>query len=276
MAGLEGTVNAPGLGKVPKKEAVIGAVVVGTLAVVHYVRKKKATTAAPAATSADQYPPDGTTGNPSDPYSTDPATGQTYGNEATGSGGTFGAYGGLGGSNSSGGGGSGSGTGGTSSGGPPFSNNQAWSSYVLQTLEANNPGQDPGALADAIGVYLNGQPVTPTQQTLVFDAIAVGGDPPTAGTNGFPPKVQVTGSNGPGTGPHPTGPPVAANQVKVPVTFGMRAEAAISKIEAAGLTVSTQPARNPKDTYVSTGSSPESGTRVAKGSHVTLNVKAGK
>ena len=60
---------------------------------------------------------------------------------------------------------------------------------------------------------------------------------------------------------------------QIPVTFGLRAEIAVTRIKAAGFTVSTTPLRNPEDTYVSTGSHPEGGTWVKPGSHVTLGVK---
>jgi PASTA domain len=347
MAESGGTVNIPVVGKQPKKLVVGGLLVVGTAVVIYYARSRKAAApaAAAASTPADQYPADGTSGNPSDLYSTDPATGQTYGNELAGSGGTLGAFG------------SGAASGqyydpatgaydltapyGTqpvtqpfqTQGGPPFSTNAAWTDWVIQELAAQNTSIDTGALTDALGVYLNGQSATAAQQTLIFDALAIGGDPPVAGANGFPPKVQAVHSSGPGvsgtaqvpslkgktaaaaaaalttlglvahngggnaaTGTVNSQTPGAgatvaegsavdlgfsagaaggtpAGQVTIPVTFGESASSAISKIQGAGLTVSTSPVRNPKSTYVSTGSSPEGGRQVARGSHVVLNVK---
>lgn len=80
-----------------------------------------------------------------------------------------------------------------------------------------------------------------------------------------------TGSGGGSTGGGSTTPP----KVTIPVTYGERASSAISKIEAAGLTVSTNPQRDPSKTYVSIGSSPEGGRQVPKGSHIILNVKPG-
>jgi hypothetical protein len=65
----------------------------------------------------------------------------------------------------------------------------------------------------------------------------------------------------------------AGSTVTVPTTFGQRANTAISMIEHAGLSVTTKPARNPADTYVSAGSSPRGGSHVARGSHVTLNLR---
>jgi beta-lactam-binding protein with PASTA domain len=69
---------------------------------------------------------------------------------------------------------------------------------------------------------------------------------------------------------------IAGTKVTIPVTFGERAETAIANIEKAGLKVTTKPARDPKKTYVSQGSSPEGGQKVSKGSHVVLNVRTGK
>lgn len=209
-------VKVPGVGKVPKQAAIAGVAVVAGAVGLYYYNKRKKASSTPAATATDQYPPDGTVGNPADPYSTDPATGQTYGDEAVGSGGTFGAYGGLG----SGGGGWNPNTGmytdpngvqcqnpdangycpsPTGSNGPPFSSNSQWSGWVIQQMQANNPNIDVGGLTDAIGLYISGQPLTQTQAQFIYDAIAIGGNPPVAGANNYPPKIQLTNSPGGGT-----------------------------------------------------------------------------
>lgn len=276
-----GDVAVPGMGKVPKKEATIGLVVVVTLVVVYYYKKKSSASSAPAATATSQYPPDGTVGNPSDPYSTDPATGQTYGNEAAGSGGTFGAYG----SYSGGASGSGSGSGsdgdgdgesggglndgsGSGSGGPPFSSNSEWSNWTIQQMQATDPAVNVGALTSAIGLYLAGQPVDPAQKQLVFNAIAIGGNPPVAGANGYPPNVRTNGSKGGGGGGGKGG-----KTARVPVTYGMRATQAVQAVEAAGFRAVTSPLRNPRDEYVSTGETPMGGKDAPVGSLVTIGVR---
>lgn len=288
---LAGTVKVPVIGNVPKKEAAIGLVVVATLIGVYYYRQRQSSSsatgtssAAAAGTSSDQYPPDGTVGNPQDPYSTDPATNQTYGDEAAGSGGTFGAFGtGSGLSSSSF---PWDGTYGNSSdpysldtstgqtygneglagnipsssgsSGPPFTSNEAWSNWVLQQEQTNNPGSNVGAWTDALGLYLNGQPVDTSQRQIIFDAIAIGGDPPIAGTNGYPPNVRLNGSKG------------GQTTVTVPAVTGDRADTARQKLRAAGLAYNI----SDKATGSVTAQSPKAGANAHQGSTVRLTLKA--
>jgi hypothetical protein len=292
---LAGNVKVPVVGSVPKKAAAGGVAVVGVLIVVYYVRKKNAaaatTAAASAATATDQYPPDGTTGNPQDPYSTDPATGQTYGDESTGSGGTYGAYGAGSGAVDTGTypwdgttgneadpysldpatgvtfGDEGLATGGTNSnptGGPPFANNSDWENWTVQQLQNNDPGINTGDLTDALGLYLNGQPVSPAQKTLIFDATGVGGDPPVAGPNGYPPNVRTNGSTG---GAEPT--------VTVPNVVDEDLVTAQRNLGYAGL---KSTASGPKTTKAGqvrtvTKQSVAAGKKVAKGTNVALTYK---
>lgn len=277
---LQGTVKVPLVGTVSKKTAAGAGVVTGILIVIYYVRSKKSAASAAAAQQAsqaasatDQYPPDGTTGNPQDPYSTDPATGATYGNEAAGSGGTYGAYG------------SGAASGlyydpatgaydltspyGTSpvtqpyqtTGGPPFASNSAWSDWVLQELQAQDPGINAAALTDALGLYLNGQPVSAGQKTLVFDATGIAGDPPVAGPAGYPPKVRTDGGTG---GKEPA--------VVVPDVVGVDVEQATQILHAAGLAVHG-PAGVKGVIHQVTGQRPEAGAKVAPRTVVKLTVR---
>jgi PASTA domain len=267
------TVTVPGVKKPLPKWAVgagIGGVAVG---IIYYFRKKSAAPATAAATSTDQYPPDGTTGNPSDPYSTDPATGTTYGDEAAGSGGAYGAFSSSGTSDQgvigydAGGNpiyapGYGPGASGTTTGGPPFSTNSDWSNWVIAQLEVNDPNLSTTDVQNAIGAYLAGQPLTAAQKTIVFDATAVGQDPPVAGANGYPPKVLATGTAGGSTTP---------KQVKVPNVAGKTVNQAQDAIKAAGLTVNPDTAKDKKG-YIRkvTAENPKAGTTAATGTHVGL------
>jgi PASTA domain len=267
------TVKVPGVGKPLPKWAVFGGLGVAGLLIFQYYKNRKSQSAtaaaAAAATSTSQYPPDGTVGNPQDLYSTDPATGQTYGDEAAGSGGTFGAF--SGGGSSSGiigydtngnpiyapGYGPGN-TSGSGVPGPPFSNNAAWANYAISQLGTANPNLDVGALTDALGLYLAGQPVAAAQKTLIFDAIAVAGDPPVAGPNGYPPKVQTNGGTGGG-----------APTVVVPNVLHLTRLDAGKKIKAAGL---KDDATGAKHGHV-VSQSPAGGSKVAPGSAVHITIK---
>jgi hypothetical protein len=291
MAFLEGDVKIPVVGKVPKKAAAGGVAVVGVLVVVYYVRKSKSASGAAAtaaagaaATSTDQYPPDGTTGNPDDPYSTDPATGQTYGDEESGSGGSYGAYGGD--SANSGTypwdgttgnssdpysldpttgetyGNEGTGTSApTGENGPPFPNNSAWENWAVQQLLTNDPSISQSDLTTALGLYLNGQPVSAAQKTLIFDATGTADDPPIAGPSNYPPNVRTNGDTG-----------GKAATVQVPNVVGKTAAEATSQLEEVNLKAS-----NPKGTpggSVVTATSPSAGSTVAAKSTVTITSKA--
>lgn len=216
---LEGNVKIPGVGEVPKIAVGGGLAVTGYL--IWRARTKSAAAAAPSpgGATADPYPSDGTIGNPNDPYSVDPATGVTYGDESVGysgnqvapssqnagdaypwdgtynnpddpysmdtsSGTTYGDEGFSGGSGGSGG----------TSGGPPFSTNAQWSQYAITTLTTDDPGVNVGQLTTALGAYIAGGKVTTAQESLIQQAIAVAGTPPVAGAGGNPPGINVGGS----------------------------------------------------------------------------------
>lgn len=214
-------------------------------------------TTAATGTGTGAYPSDGTTGNPSDPYSVDPATGMTYGDEQ---GGGFG-IGGYGTSGFGGFPGYGGFPGGT--GNPPpapgpgsFTNNAQWAQYAETQLAF----ADPNAVSAALGKYLTGQPMTTDQEGLADQAIAIAGYPPVAGPGGFPPSMHQAGGNpGPGGG-----------KVAVPNVVGGNWMGAIHALQAAGLkpSPSAKPS-NAKDPI--TKQSPSAGTKVAKGSTVTLS-----
>lgn len=266
----------PVVGKTKKSILVGGGAVVGILVIIYYVRKKNSSSAqqsaSQASSSTDQYPPDGTTGDPNDPYSTDPSTGQTYGNETVGSGGTYGAYesgsvygtgtgNGIVGYDSSGSpvyapGYQPTGTSGTTSG-PPFANNASWSNWVIAQAQTNNPNIDIAAFTDALGLYLGGQPLTPTQKQYVFDAQAIGGEPPVAGSGGYPPAIRSNPSSTSGT-----------HQVAVPNVIGSDYGTAYNRIVyESGLKISPL---HINSSYEITGQTPAAGAEVEIGSTVTL------
>lgn len=178
----KGTVNIPGVGKLPAW-TVLGGL---GLVLVLIIRHRSTSAAAAAGTATD---PAGNVGV------IDPATGYVYGSPqdtaglATSAAVSTPAAGGTGGGS----------VGDQVTNGPPFTSNAAWSQYAVSILEQS--GYDPGELSNTLGLYLAGQPVTPSQQSEINAAVAVAGYPPVAGVNGHPPAISVSGSvAGGGTG----------------------------------------------------------------------------
>lgn len=241
---LAGDVRIPGTqGKVPKWAALAGLGVVGFL-IWRYRTTHSGQPAAPAS-GTDRFPPDGTVGDPADPYSTDPATGLTYGDEGASGTAGLGGIGGFTGNGTL----SGDGTGtqdGTTQGGPPFSTNAQWSQYVLNYFQTNNYGSISGR-TDAIGRYLDGLPVNQQQETWINDAIAVGGRPPVSGPGNFPPSIRVSGTKTGGktyadnpvrglrvriieAGNEPAGRPVPAHAVSAEISWDASPHAAAYRV----------------------------------------------
>ena len=185
-----------------------GAVFIGV--VVIRARKKAASSTSSATSAAghtgptpaparDPYPADGSSGDSADPYSLDPATGQTYGDESYG--GSFG--------------GGGFGGGGIYS--PPsppaagnFTSNAQWSQAAEQYLAGNGGNAD--TIGNALGKYITGSTVTEAQQTVIESAIAFEGYPPVSGSDGFPPSIRLHHQP---TG-HPVPGPVPGKPTKAP------------------------------------------------------------
>lgn len=243
---LEGTVKTP-FGPMQKKTAMLvgvgGLVVVG----VAYYRHQKAAQASAAASTTDAAT---SAANATD-TGIDPATGFPYGSAedsaalASQQGLNYSPYGTLGGGGS---------TGQYPSTGPPFSSNATWAQYCEQTMGSS--GSD--AIAAALGHYLTGSPLQSGESTIVDQAIAVGGYPPTAGPNGMPPGLNT---NNPGGG-----------QVKVPNVVGMETAAGDRAITSAGLQFSHGPLKTGVGSTI-TATSPAGGTMVAQGSTVQVTFK---
>lgn len=250
-------VKIPGVGEVPKTAALAGAGIVVVLVIMHY---KSAAGGGTGGTSgaAGAYPPDGTTGNPADPNSIDPSTGLTYGSEGIGTGSAPGAYG----LSASGGAyspgydySSGSGASG-GSGGPPFTDNGAWSQYA-ETYLSGSVGLDAAHVSAALGAYLAGQQVTPAQKSIIDQAIGVAGNPPVTGPGGYPPSIRLSHS------------PAHNGTVTVPDVAGMRQVDAVNMLKAAGLHPSYSPPPHGRTFYV-TRTRPGAGSHVQRGTLVRL------
>jgi hypothetical protein len=93
----------------------------------------------------------------------------------------------------------GAGTGSTTGPGS-FVNNAQWAQYVEQYMGSD--GDD--SISAAIGKYISGQGLTSSQVTIVQEAISAGGDPPVAGSDGYPPSYKnaapTSGTPSGGTG----------------------------------------------------------------------------
>jgi len=150
-----------------------------------------ATPSTPGTPAGGSYPPDGTTGDPSDPYSTDPSTGQTYGSEGQFAGG-YGLPGGVGGYGY-GGGYDGYGTSayppGTTGGVAQYTTNGQWAQATEDYL-VNTVGASATVVAAALGKYITGQALTSDQVSVVEQAIAFSGSPPVNGVDGYPPNMR--------------------------------------------------------------------------------------
>jgi hypothetical protein len=207
----EGSVKLPGVGRVKKVYVVAGGAVVLVAAVVWYRKRKAASLAASSG---------GITTDPAGNVGVlDPATGFVYGSAedqsaladlGTGTGNLTGGSGSAGGGDGSSSGGGDIGT--QVSTGPPFTSNAAWTQYVTAYL-VGTLGMDPGTVANDLGKYIAGQPVTQAERDGVIQpALAYGGPPPVAGANGFPPSISVTGSVS-GTGGTPGAPTLSLGAV---------------------------------------------------------------
>jgi hypothetical protein len=267
-----GSVHVPGIGPVKKKTALYGGVAAVLLVIVYiYMKNRQTAAAAPAtaaATGATVTDPAGnvcSTLDPSSGYCPGTAEDQAYYSDQSGV---------LGGSSGNGIIGydssgdpiySSGGTGVTASTGPgSFSNNAQWAQYAEQGMGSS--GND--ATAAALGKYITGGEVTADQVTLIDEAIALAGYPPTQGPGGKPPSINQTGVPGSGN------PPPPATTVTVPRLTGERVENATSALSALGLKA-TFGTRKPNVPYHVTSTSPAAGAKVKPGSTVRLSIAQG-
>jgi len=272
---------------VKKNTAMAGAAVGAVVIAVAVYRSRKAKTAAggtPAAattTAGDLYPPDGTTGNPGDPNSTDPATGITYGDEQAQGG--YGASYGTGGydaagypigspqdiayEQSQGSGGvpiaypvtpTGTGSGGV----PTFSDNASWAQYA-EAYMVNQLGGDPNTIGNALGKYITGGKVTQAQADVINQAIAFAGNPPVNGANGMPPSINLVTTPPP---PPPPPPPPKKKPKHTVTADGKQDFQAIANSN--GVTEAELKSANPHLAALYEGT----GKPVPRGTHVVIPV----
>ncbi len=266
------TVHVPGLGNVPRGGLIIGIVAgVGGGVYIWWRHKNAAATPASSASSSS-YGYGSNFGYGGYGYN-DPAFNEPYIGGEFGYGGAYGYGIGVG-----------------YGAGVPYppsaptqlaTTNAAWA-QAAESYLANTGGYDPATVAGALGIYLSGGTPNSNQQSIIEAAIAFQGYPPTAGPNGYPPAIHLAGQGGQGggggggTGGGSGGGGTTGTKVTVPITFGMTADNAIHRLQSAGFQVHTNPVRDQRNEYRSTGSKPMGGTKAAKGSAVTLNVRVSK
>lgn len=231
--------------QVKKGYVIAGGAVIAVAAVYGWRKNKQAASSSsassvPSASSAsDPYPPDGTSGNSSDPYSTDPATGQTYGNEgafatgygALGSSAPLDTYGYTG-----------SYYGSTMAAETAYATNGQWAQAAEDYL-SSTVGADTTTVAAALGKYVTGQALSSDQVSVIEQAIAFVGYPPVNGPDGYPPQIRTQPPPAGGTTPPPstappptsTSPPPATPPPSAPATpatpGGVRATAYTNYID---------------------------------------------
>lgn len=246
-------VKLPLVGGVSKKALAIGGIAAAATVGLFLLRKRKTAAAAPAAAAADpnatassDYIDPGlqdTTGGPTYGATgyTDPNTGQwVYGNTGTGQ--------------------------------AAATTNAQWSQNAISYLSGS--GTDTGALAQALGAYLQGQAVTTAQESLIDQAIAVEGYPPVAGASGYPPGIRTsdTGTGAGGSGGSGGGVTGSGGSVTVPATAGHTAGTAHNQLVAAHLVPVADPGQ--KATWIVTSTTPRAGAKVPSGTRVLITASA--
>lgn len=265
---MDGTVKVPGVGPVKKRWAAGGVAVLAVILGVAYYRHSRSANAAAAA--PDGQSADGTT----DPNAVDPDTGLTYAEEAAGiSAGDLAGYGSAFGDTS--------GIIGYDAQGnpiyadqvgygpaPSFTSNGAWAQAAEQYL-VETTGANAGIVAAALGAYIDGQPLTSAQASVVQQAIAFFGQPPQAGSNGYPPSLKMAEPPGSGGGGG------TAGSVAVPDVVGKDVEQATLMLQGAGLKAKG-PAGAKGVEHIVTSQDPKAGATAKRGGTVRLTTKTVK
>lgn len=84
-----------------------------------------------------------------------------------------------------------------------YVSNAQWSQAAVDYL-STAAGLSAAAVSQALGRYLSGETVTPTQHSYIEQAIASQGLPPVGGTNGYPPSIKSAPVGGPAAKPPAT------------------------------------------------------------------------
>lgn len=144
--------------------------------------------------------------------------------------------------------------------------NQEWVREAISSLSAQ--GFQGSTVIAALALYIEGQPVSSAQESLVQEAIAVAGYPPQPGATGYPPAINTGGAAGGGGQGGGGG---GSGLIKVPDLAGKSAGDAHNALVALGLIPTAPPSQkaNMKVWYTN----PRAGSMVSKGTRVTINTK---
>lgn len=145
------------------------------------------------------------------------------------------------------------------------STNPAW--VQAATTQLTNGGYSYASVVGALGRYIAGQSLNENQVSIVEAAIALEGDPPTAGAGGYPPAIRQSQGGG-GTGQNGGGTNTRDN---VPSVVGDTWEQGTRILNRRGFKVSKVPS-NPRKYEKVSSQSPAAGAHIKPGDTVTLHV----
>lgn len=140
---------------------------------------------------------------------------------------------------------------------PAITTNAEWAQAAIAQLKSEGFQEQP--VAEALGAYELGRPVTAAQRTIIQAAIGVEGEPPVPGKDDYPPKIRGGGSGGGGG--------QGAGKVTVPHVEGKMYPQAAAIITASGL----KPVRQGRAIGRVTHTEPPAGERVERGSIVKVS-----
>jgi PASTA domain len=138
--------------------------------------------------------------------------------------------------------------------------NAEWGTVATSDLVGQ--GYNSQSVTAALGAYLAGATLTADQVTIVQAALALTGNPPVAGTNGYPPAYHQNASTGQTT---PSG-----SNVTVPNVVGKRQQDAVQTLEAAGLKSHTGTGFIQNQVNIVGSQTPGAGKSVPSGSTVDI------
>jgi hypothetical protein len=144
-----------------------------------------------------------------------------------------------------------------------YSTNAQWSQSAEQSLV--QAGYSSTTVLAALGLYLTGGSLSASQVSIIQQAIAVAGYPPTEGPGGYPPSYHTSVSTGQSGG----GGTSSSGNISVPNVVGQTKGNAHNLITAAKLTPWDGDFKKGDAKQKVVGQQPAAGTQVSSGTTVT-------